>query len=163
MAAFVRSAVLVLVALVSVSAPARAVGPSRVEALGWMAGCWEGGDASSRLVEQWTKPDGGTMLGVGRVVAGEKTVFYEYMRLWQDEKGDVFYSALLPGQAEVPFRLVMSSTNEAVFENPAHDFPQRISYRLQPDGSLFARVEAIAAGGPPAEEFVMRRGRCEAR
>ena len=33
------------------------------------------------------------------------------------------------------------SEREAVFENPNHDFPKRIIYRLETGGGLWARVE----------------------
>jgi len=34
-----------------------------------------------------------------------------------------------------------ASGHEAVFENPAHDFPKRVIYRKNGEGTLSARVE----------------------
>ena len=48
-----------------------------------------------------------------------------------------------------------------VFENPTHDFPQRVIYRLDDAGVLRARIEGLVAGKPRAEDFPMRRVRCE--
>ena len=47
--------------------------------LGWLAGCWEETRGSRRVTEQWTAPDGGTLMGVGRTVEGGTTVEYEFL------------------------------------------------------------------------------------
>jgi hypothetical protein len=44
------------------------------------------------------------------------------------------------------FRLVRSAPGEAVFENPAHDFPQRIIYRRTGD-RLTGRIEGADGQG----------------
>lgn len=143
---------------------APADGPAlRVEQLAWLAGCWEVADEATRSVEHWTTPDGGTMLGVSRTVRGERTVSYEFLRIWRDEQGDVYYTARPSGQAEASFKLVRLGAREAVFENPGHDFPQRITYRVRDDGSLFARVENIAPDSQRVIEFPMRRASCDGR
>jgi hypothetical protein len=53
--------------------------------------------------------------------------------------------------------MVELGDSRAVFENPEHDFPKRIIYRLTPDGSLNARVEGIEKGRATAEEWTWRR------
>jgi hypothetical protein len=128
--------------------------------LSWLAGCWEGGQGDRRWGEMWTKPAGGTMLGVGRVVAGGKTVEFEFLRL-HEEGGEIFFTARPSGQAEASFKLVALSKEEAVFENPAHDFPQRIIYRRQSDGSLHARIEGEKNGKRRGSDFPFRRVKCE--
>lgn len=37
-------------------------------------------------------------------------------------------------------------SEEIVFENPAHGFPQRVSYWLVPGGRLLARIEGTHDG-----------------
>jgi len=44
-----------------------------------------------------------------------------------------------------------------MFENPAHDFPKRITYRLQPDGTLVTRVEGDATSTEPPQEVRLRK------
>ena len=60
------------------------------------------------------------------------------------------------------FRMVRLTEGEVVFENPAHDFPQRILYR-QVAGGLAARIEGRENGKDRAEEFPYRRVPCEAK
>src|ERR1043166_3071175 len=116
---------------------------SKLSDLSWIAGAWQtatGGRA--QIEEYWMPPAGGSMLGISRTVPGEKTVEYEYLRI--EKRGeDIFYVAS-PG-ARYPatdFKLTRVSNQEAVFENPQHDFPKRIIYRKGSDGSLTASIDA---------------------
>lgn len=110
--------------------------------LGWLAGDWQtpsGGRA--QIEEHWTQPVAGTMIGMGRTVAGGRTVEFEYLRL-EERGGAIFYvahpKARCPG---TDFKLTSVTTQNAVFENPQHDFPKRIIYRKNPDGSLTASID----------------------
>ena len=116
--------------------------------LAWLAGNWSF-ERNGRVVnEAWMSPDGGTMLGMSRTVANGRTVEYEFLLLRQDESGDIFYVARPSRQAQASFKLVRATATEAVFENPQHDFPQRISYTLKPDGTLLAAIEGQKDGKP---------------
>lgn len=126
----------------------------------WIRGCWLGGDGS-RVSEQWTAADGGTMLGMSRTVKNGKTVAYEFILLRQNEAGEVHYIAKPSGQGEASFKLVKAADREAVFENPEHDFPQRIIYRLQGEGSLVARIEGASKGQFKAIDFPMKKAPCD--
>jgi hypothetical protein len=111
--------------------------------------------------EQWMKPSGGMMLGMSRTVASGKTVEYEFIRLHEEENGDIFYTAHPLGQKEASFKLVRLENQEAVFENPDHDFPKRIIYRLGDAGLLNARIEGKRDGKERGVDFPMRRVKCE--
>jgi len=113
------------------------------------------------MTEHWMKPDGGTMLGMNRTVTNGKTAAWEFMRIVQEEEGDVFFIALPSGQKETRFTMIRSSAREAVFENPTHDFPQRVIYRLQENGSLLGRIEGTTQGKERAVDFPLQKTRCE--
>jgi hypothetical protein len=132
-----------------------------VNDLAWLQGCWEGRDGTSVVTEQWMKPSGGCMLAMSRTVKGERTVTYEFIRVWQDEAGAIYFTARPSSQPEASFKLVGASAREVVFENPEHDFPQRIVYRLADDGGLMARIEGTKDGKARAFDYPMRRARCE--
>lgn len=135
---------------------------AKVDDLGWIAGCWEINDtAKNRVVsEQWMKPAGGVMLGMARTVRNGKAVNWEFTRLIEKD-GSVFYVAK-PSQnaAETFFKLVRSSANEAAFEDPNHDFPQRIIYRRSGD-KLTARIEGTNDGKPLAIDYPYVRVKCD--
>ena len=124
--------------------------------LSWIAGDWQtapGGRA--QIEEHWTNVAGGSMMGMSRTVAGEKTVEFEYLRIEQRTDG-VYYvahpKARCPG---TDFKLTKSSTSEAVFENPQHDFPKRIIYRKTGDDSLTASIDG--GEGTQAMSFAFQR------
>lgn len=130
-----------------------------ISGLRWMTGCWEMRLGSARIEEQWTTPDGGIMLGVGRTIKNGRAVSHEFLRI-APEKGALVYTAQIGTPGVTGFRLLRSSADEVVFENPAHDFPQRILYRKAGD-SLLARIEGLDKGKPRHEEFPYKRAACQ--
>jgi hypothetical protein len=127
-----------------------------IDQAAWVAGCW-GRQGGGRTVEEhWMKPAGGTMLGMSRTVANGKTAEYEFLRIVEQD-GTLAYIALPSGQKEATFTLAAARPDELVFENPTHDFPTRIIYQKQPDGSLKARIEGTMNGQPRGIDFPMSR------
>lgn len=61
--------------------------------------------------------------------------------------GELFYIAF-PEQNQYPvaFKLVSNTDGKLIFENPTHDFPQRIVYHPQGDGSLLVHIEGETKG-----------------
>lgn len=131
-------------------------------ALAWLAGCWsaEGGEPGSG--EQWMPLAGGTMFGVGRTVRNGRTVAHEFMQIRRAADGTVVFIARPSGQAEASFALVAGGDGEARFENPAHDFPQRVIYRRVSAERVAARIEGLRNGQPRGVDFPLRRVPCEA-
>ncbi|MGC4054621.1 MAG: DUF6265 family protein [Paludibaculum sp.] len=130
--------------------------------LNWMAGCWTSQSGPLRIDEQWSLPVGGMMLGLSRTVKQDRTVFHEFMRI-ETRQGVITYTPRIgSAQAPVAFTLIKQTADEVVFENLAHDFPQRILYRRTPNG-LAARIEGSRDGKEKAEDFPMQRTSCESR
>lgn len=117
--------------------------PDGLDALGWLAGCWEGQGGGGRNQECWMAPEGGMMLGISRVISPRGTQF-EFLRIAPHGDG-LALLASPSGKPAVAFELVESAEGLAVFANPEHDFPQRITYRRQGD-AMTARVEAQREG-----------------
>jgi hypothetical protein len=136
------------------------VGPQDASTLGWMAGCWSFEDGSTRLDEQWMAPAGGTMLGTSRVVAGGKTVFTEFMHVGVRDSRLTMSVMTGVDPKSVPFAVKTLGERDVTFENPDHDFPQRILYRLAKDGRLFARIEGTEKGVAKGEDYRFTRGAC---
>lgn len=130
--------------------------------LGWLQGCWAADGAEPGTVEQWTSPAGGTMLGISRTIKKGKTREFEFVQIREVEPGKLAYMAQPSGQAPASFTLLRHSDTEFVFENLAHDFPQRIIYRRGGDRALHARIEGMAKGKLKGVDFPMKRISCEA-
>ena len=133
--------------------------PPSVTQLSWLAGCWQSTRGDRSIEEQWMAPRGRTMLGMSRTVTGVRTRQFEYMRI-EEREGKLVFTARPSGQEEASFRSSEVTPSSAVFENAAHDFPQRIIYRLNGDGSLTARIEGEQAGKLQGVDFSMRRSNC---
>ncbi len=145
---------MVALAMLGTLLPAQAP-PSayRIADLGWMSGHWQTGPGKSSVEEHWTAAAGGTMLGVNRTIQGDKTVAFEFLRIEERPDG-IFYVAHPNAQAGTDFKLVALSAGEAVFANPEHDFPKRLVYRKNADGSLTARADGGESNAEQAVEFL---------
>ena len=120
---------------------AGAQAPVSVADLAWMAGAWENAEGERWTEEVWVAPRGGMMMGLSRAGRGETVREFEYIRLQAGADGVPVYWASPGGGPAVGFRLVASDAASATFENPAHDFPQRIHYRRDGD-RLVATISA---------------------
>ena len=131
---------------------------ARVEQVAWLQGCWQM-SANGRVVEeQWMAPRGGVMLGMGRTVRDGKLVEYESVVL-REEDGKLAYEAHPSGQPSAVFLSKTLGESSVVFENPTHDYPQRVGYKR--DGAaLLAWIDGMANGKPRRVEFPYRRVAC---
>ena len=59
-----------------------------------------------------------------------------------------------PGGVPPPdFKLLESDARSMVFENKAHDFPQRVRYGLRADGALEASISGLQDGETRTESW----------
>lgn len=125
--------------------------------ISWLAGAWASDQHGRQTTEQWMVPAGGTMLGMSRTIAQGRTVEYEFLLLRVEANGEISYVAKPSGQAEAVFKLIHASATTVVFENPQHDFPQRISYTLHDGGKLTAAIEGTKNGKTRRVEYRYQR------
>jgi hypothetical protein len=124
--------------------------PPSVASLAWMAGHWSSESNGVVAEEIWSLPAGGMLIGMHRDVKGTRASF-EFMRIVSDAEG-IVYLAQPSGRPATAFRLVEQDAQRAVFANPQHDFPQRITYWR--DGtSLCAKVEGPMNGNEVNEQW----------
>jgi hypothetical protein len=148
-----------LVALTSINAVAA---EADITSLAWLAGCWQAEKGEVGSGEHWLPPAGGTMFGVSRTVKNGKTVEFEFVQLRVNAEGKLAFIALPSGQKETTFVASLVGKDSVTFENPQHDFPQKVIYRLQPDGRLVARIEGTRGGTLRGVDFPMKRVACDA-
>ena len=130
-----------------------------VAQVGWMAGCWEQSAGARLIEEQWMGPRAGLMLGVSRTVVGDSLREYEQVALFQ-RGGHLIYAATPARQAPAGFTSIAVSDSAVTFENPTHDFPQRVIYRRRGADSLIARVEGMRRGQLRGSDYPYRRVTC---
>jgi hypothetical protein len=122
--------------------------------LAWLAGAWVGTRGSgSSIEERWSPPLGGAMLAISRTVnPSGKMVAFEYLRIVERD-GGLVYVAQPGGKAATEFVLTEWTATRAVFENPRHDYPKRITYELSAEGRLTATIGFLKGGTPRRFEF----------
>jgi hypothetical protein len=133
--------------------------PSSVERLGWLAGCWQRKNGATVVDEQWMRPRAGMMLGMSRTVRQDSVIEFEQLRIYA-RGGRVVYAASPSGQSSAEFEARTTSDSMVVFENPTHDFPQRIMYRRHGTDSLTARIEGTRGGRTRGIDFPYQRASC---
>lgn len=130
---------------------------SPLSGLAWLVGSWVRTSDESLSEEHWMPPRGGVMLGMSHEVVRGRMVFFEYLRIEAQPDG-VYYLASPKGrQPPTAFRMIESEPRRVVFENPAHDFPQRIAYWLDGGGVLHARIEGLENGRAKSSEWEWQR------
>jgi Domain of unknown function (DUF6265) len=134
---------------------AQAAPERNVSDLAWMSGRWLANDNGRWTEEQWSEPRAGTMMGYSWSGEGASVREYEYLRLQSGEDDEIVYLAQPGGQpAAIGFYLAQAEGTSATFENPTHDFPQRIRYVRDGD-TMVATISAM--DGSNAMSWTYRR------
>lgn len=95
------------------------------------------------------------MLGISRTIRDGKMMEFEFMSI-REVNGRLSFVAVPSGQKQAVFPLVRGTATELVFEDPQHDFPQRVIYR-NVNGVLAARIEGEVNGKSRSADFPYRR------
>jgi hypothetical protein len=126
---------------------------AQLDGFAWLEGTWIATERPGQTREEiWSAPRGGTIVGTGRTVRGDRTTFIEFLTIEADEEGAIVYRALLGHRdpRAAAFRLVQAGDGRAVFEDPENDMPRRVTYeRLSPaDGApdAPARMRVLLEG-----------------
>ncbi len=131
---------------------------SPLEGLNGFLGLWkqdEGIDLVS--YEEWKKVSNNFYQARSWTMYGGKQVYEENIEL-RAENGEIFYIPhVVENQGPVRFKMTSLEGNLATFENPEHDFPQKITYEMRGDTMLFARISGAKNGKEGSKEFPLRR------
>ena len=137
----------------------RPADPSSIDQLRFLTGCWERRTPRGTVEERWSTPKGGMMQGMGRTFRGDSLVEYEFV-LIRETAGRVVYEAHPSGQAPNTFPAKTITDSLVEFEDPAHDYPQRVGYRKAGADSLIAWIDGTTPRGPRRVEFPYARVSC---
>ena len=134
---------------------------SELEKAKWFLGMWENNfpDGSGSVTESWEQSNDSTFTGNSFVVIGKDTVSSETLRL-EERQGKLLYIPTVSDQNKgraVEFTLTSANSNKLVFENPKHDFPQKISYTKITSDSIVAEISGMMDGKAASEQFPMHR------
>jgi hypothetical protein len=115
-----------------------------------MVGCWVSADGANQ--ETWSLPRGGVMFGYATTMQNGALAFFEQSRI-DLRNARAAYTASPDGQRPVVFTepaansAAPAAPNAVSFENPDHDYPQRITYRAT-KGGLAATISKMDGSRP---------------
>ena len=126
----------------------------------WLLGEWEKTDSLGTLKESWQTLDDSTFVCQSYYIINKKdTVHNEQIQLTEDQE-HLIYSATVKGENNdepVSFQMTMDEDSLLVFENPKHDYPQKITYKLKKDNTLLATVSGKLSGKVSTESYPMKK------
>jgi hypothetical protein len=130
--------------------------------MSWLVGEWENKMPEGDLTETWKKLNDSTYTAKTFFIKGKDTLHSEDIVLIQ--KGNhLLYVPTVKGQNDnkpVEFKMIEmedGKENEFQFENPAHDYPQKIVYKKVNDTSLIATISGKQQGKTSSESYPMTK------
>jgi hypothetical protein len=131
-----------------------------LEKMSWLVGEWENKMPDGILTETWTKANDSTFTGKTLFIRDKDTLHSEEIVLTQ--KGETFlYIPTVKGQNDnkpVEFKITESKIeNEFAFENPKHDYPQKIVYKKVNETNLVATISGKQQGKSSSESYPMKK------
>ncbi|MGE0046715.1 MAG: DUF6265 family protein [Hyphomonadaceae bacterium] len=128
----------------------------------WLSGYWISCEGGRQASETWTGSGSGTLLGQGLTRRADGRVNFEMMRIAPGSAGGLSFYAMPDGAPVTEFRMIAHDARRVVFENPAHDFPQRVIYERR-GRTLHARIEGVMDGAAQGMDWRYRRARFDSR
>lgn len=154
---FLRLAACAATAFIFVGCASAAPKPDPRGPLAWMVGCWRSQDGVN--TEEWSASLGGVMFGHATTIKNGELTYFEQTRI-ELRRGRATYTASPDGQRAIDF--VEAPPQPAAplkkgekppppsitFENPDHDYPQRITYRSLGSKGLAATISKLDGSQP---------------
>lgn len=131
----------------------------KIKSANWLLGKWETKTADGNLSESWKQLNDSTFQGESFFIKNKDTLHFETLTL-QQKGEELFYNATVKGQNEnkaVTFKMTSETEKQLVFENPKHDYPQKITYNQIKKDSLVASISGVQLGKPSSEKFGMKK------
>lgn len=154
---FQKITLLILLAVAVSCQKKESVEKDKIKIADWLIGNWENKSPDGLLTENWQKVNDSTFSATSYFIKGKDTLHFEKIVLSQ--KGEkLTYSATVNGQnndKSIDFPSTSETTTKLVFENPQHDYPQKITYTKGANNSLTAEISGKLNGKLTTERFIM--------
>lgn len=136
---------LILILFITTMAEAQEKTP--MQKLLWIVDSWVSPESGeSRSYEEWKVINDNLYEGGSRTVKNGKVIFSESLKIENTPYGIYYVADVAHNPAPVKFKLTSITDTSAVFENPEHDFPKKITYLLE-EGNLHAFIEGPGKDG----------------
>ncbi len=128
---------------------------SQLAPLYWLVGIWHQTTPNGVIYETWAKNSDGTLSGKSGFITPEKTTIDETITI-APNGNEVYYTPTVKSQNKgkaIPFKMTIAHNDIFVFENPDHDFPQKITYARLSDDTIIASISGTVMGKQHSEDF----------
>lgn len=125
----------------------------------WIVGNWENKTSNGKSIESWQNLNDSTLVGKSMLIKDKDSILLENILIIQRNK-ELYYIPSVVNQNEgkpIEFKLTQALNNMLIFENPAHDFPQKIVYKKISGDSIVAEVSGISSGKERSIKFPMKK------
>jgi hypothetical protein len=132
----------------------------KLEKMNWLLGNWENEMPEGVLTETWTKENDSTFSGTTYFIINKKDTVHSETIILKQLNDELVYRPTVKGQNNdepVDFKLSYESENSFSFENPKHDYPQKIVYKKVNETSLVASISGIQQGKQSSESYPMKK------
>ena len=125
-----------------------------------MEGNWSMQTKRGITYESWVKINDSVLAGKSyRLINTMDTLLLEEVQLVR-KGSNIFYIPVVQGQNDllpVTFKLISTEKDIFVFDNPEHDFPQKINYELPKSNNLHAWIEGMDKGSYRKSDFYYKK------
>ncbi len=125
--------------------------------LEWLIGQWEGVQGAGVYHESWEKISDTKFNGRAYMIMKGEIKNVEILKLHEDGNEIYYIADASHNPAPVSFKLTDHDETSFTFENPKHDFPQKITYEKKENNSLLATIEGIKNGKLRNAEFNLKK------
>lgn len=147
-----------LIAVISMMISCRDEKPS-ISDFAWLQGKWVGTTDGTDFFEVWQPASGKLMTGKGIGVSDADTLFSEKIQIEQ-RADELFYTASVSENAgPVDFKFTGYMDDSIIFENPQHDFPQRVIYYRLPNDKLYVCIDGKDKNAYSKIEFSFQKSK----
>jgi hypothetical protein len=103
----------------------------------WLVGSWQ--EENKQAFEVW-KNDNGFLSAESFYLKDGKKVTTEEIKLVKKEREFYYVPDVAGPQGAIEFKITSFTTNSFIAENPAHDFPKKITYEKTDDTHFKASI-----------------------
>lgn len=156
-----KKTILILVIILTFTSCQKSKEVSKIVVADWLLGNWENKSEDGNLLETWEKVNDSLFIGESYFIKEKDTLHFEKIQLKQKDE-TLFYIATVKDQNNdkpVTFKHNDTIEKQLVFENPKHDFPQKISYSQITKDSIVIQISGIQQGKPSTERYSMKKSK----
>lgn len=148
---------LIVVAVIFLASCSKKV--ENLESFKWLIGEWENISEEREFYETWYFENETSFYGESYLTVKGDTVFHETMTL-EYRLEEIILTPTTKNQNDgnsVEFKFTSKEDGEFIFENPDHDFPQRIIYSNPVPDSIAAYIDGKVNGEYSRSDFTFVR------